>query len=74
VCCTKAAFPFYVLVFGVISNLTGKMLWREFWNKLPLQNSLCKLKRLRYLKAVVTASEALIYIYVEYCIEFFLNV
>jgi len=62
VCCTKAAFPFCVLVFGVISSLAGKMLWREFWNKLPLQNSLCKLKGIRYLKAVVTASEALIYI------------
>jgi hypothetical protein len=40
VCCTKAAFPFYILVFGAISNLAGKMLWREFWSKLPLQNSL----------------------------------
>jgi hypothetical protein len=28
VCCTKAAFPFYFLAFGVISNLAGKMLWR----------------------------------------------
>jgi len=72
VCCIKAVFPFYVLVFGVISNLAGKMLWKEFWNKLPLQNSLSKLKGIGYLNAVVTAPEALIYI--EYCIEFFLNV
>jgi hypothetical protein len=72
VCCTKATFPFYVSVFGVISKLAGKILWREFWNKLPLQNSLSKLKGTGYLKAVVTASEALIYI--EYCIEFSLNV
>jgi hypothetical protein len=64
VCCTKAAFLFYVLVFEVISNLAGKMLWREFWNELPLQNSLSKLKGIGYLKAVVTASEAVIYIYI----------
>jgi len=61
VCCTKVVFPFNVLVFGVISNLAGKMLWKEFWNKLPLQNSLSKLKGIGYLKAVVTAPEALIY-------------
>lgn len=72
VCCTKAAFSFYILVFGVISNLAGKMLWREFWSKLPLQKSLSKLKGTGYLKAVVTASETLIYI--EYCMEFLLNV
>lgn len=48
VCCTKAAFPFYILVFGAISNLAGKMLWREFWSKLPLQNSLSKLKGIEY--------------------------
>jgi len=72
VCCTKAAFQFYVLVFGVVSNLAEKMLWREFLNKLPLQNNLSKLKGIGYLKAVVIASKALMYI--EYCIEFLLNV
>jgi len=72
VCCTKAVFPFYVLVFGVISNFAGKMLWKEFWNKLPLQNGLSELKGIGYLKAVVTAPEALVHI--DYCIESFLNV
>jgi hypothetical protein len=46
------------------------MLWKEFWNKLPLQNSVSECKRIGYLTVVFTASEALTYI--EYFIDFLL--
>lgn len=46
VSCTKAAFPFYVVVFGVISNLAGKCCGENFGGNFPYRTVYLNLRGL----------------------------